>query len=130
MPRLALSGKFFIANSPTPKSRNENESDTLRRLSHLNIQQKGLRSLVRADAHLVWWRYGVANLEPTLTVSAALQDGVGSCSNLRTLYAYDNELDDMTPELVMLPRLSHLYLQNNAISLISSLDKASNLQKL
>lgn len=95
----------------------------LRRISHVNLQQRGITSLVR-DA---WSQNaGVTVRIPVL----ALQDGIGSCHNLRTLYAYDNQIEEVSTEVVMLQRLSHLYLQNNPITRLASLDKASKLQKL
>jgi len=121
--RAGLSAKEIISHSPSARGRDESDDDMLRRISHVNLQQRGITSLVR-DA---WSQNaGVTVRIPVL----ALQDGIGSCHNLRTLYAYDNQIEEVSTEVVMLQRLSHLYLQNNPITRLASLDKASKLQKL
>ena len=47
-------------------------------------------------------------------------DGLDLCPNLKVLYLYENELDDVGRDLMFATGLTHLYLQSNKLAVIPS----------
>mmetsp|Transcript_1959 Transcript_1959/g.3826 ORF Transcript_1959/g.3826 Transcript_1959/m.3826 type:complete len:282 (-) Transcript_1959:353-1198(-) len=97
-----ITKEIMVRYSNMMRVKGMSESAYLKKITHLHLGEKKLRTLSEAEFRI--------------------------CKNLRVLYLQGNHI----PKLELLPfkKLTHLYLQNNDIAKIEGLDQAQNLSKL
>ncbi|KAM6216533.1 protein phosphatase 1 regulatory subunit 42 [Rhynchocyon petersi] len=98
---VRLSVALIAKNSNFKPRKEENISQHLRRITHINFSDKNIDAI----------------------------EDLSVCKNLSVLYLYDNRISQIA-NLNFATNLTHLYLQNNCISCIENLKSLKKLEKL
>lgn len=149
-PRRGLSDAQLMRATPARIGRGELPAAFVSlKITHLNLQASGLKTIVRssrpspagADGQGLGASRGPrgrrrlpeVNRERRPRRVRAPQAGVERCQNLRVLYVYDNELEELEEAcLVRTPLLTHIFAQGNRLARLptAALPSLRSLRKL
>mmetsp|Transcript_5724 Transcript_5724/g.8042 ORF Transcript_5724/g.8042 Transcript_5724/m.8042 type:complete len:300 (-) Transcript_5724:217-1116(-) len=95
---------MLVKAAKMTRSKTISDVEYLKKITHLHLAEKKISTLQNAPFEL--------------------------CSNLRVLYLHDNNISKMVEQPLKIPKVTHLYLQNNEVDKVEGLQKAASLSKL
>lgn len=102
--------------------KNESLAHFLKRVTHLTLNGDALSATGKVP--------GGSNNNSSRSKAIRRIQNLHHCPNLKVLYLYNNEIEEIGPIDADVPQLSHLYLQNNRIGAMQGLAGLHQLEKL
>ena len=116
-----ITSALLIKSSSQKPAKNEEREVFLKKLTHSNLNEKGIQKIVRDNKPFLHLAH--EDLTPLF------QENLEQCPNLRVLYLYDNFINTIE-NIGFATKLTHLYLGNNNISKMEGMETLKNLTKL